>query len=261
MSASILSKPGCCTELYELPIVEYLLGLSFHPGGPKLTRQLANTALVSPNSRVLDVACGIGNTARILATEYGASVTGCDLSAQNVQRATIASREAGLARRTSFVQGSAERLAFDTHSFDVAICECSLCLLENLGNAVNEAFRVLKPGGAIGVSDFFLNAPVPDILEGPLGEALCVARAPSADILRRSFSRAGFEHVRSRVVNWALTEMIGRVRRKLNVLAATGAVNLALPKSWGDALPVLAALELFIQSGGVGYIVVSARKP
>jgi len=261
MSASILSKATCCTALYELPIVEYLLGQSFHPGGPKLTRQLANTTLVGPNSRVLDVACGIGNTARILASDFGASVTGCDLSAHNVQRATLASKEAGFAGRTSFVQGSAEQLAFDPQSFDVALCECSLCLLENPGSALDEAFRVLKPGGTIGVSDFFLNAPVPEPLEGPLGEALCITRAPSADVLCQSFSRAGFEHVRLRVVNWALSEMIERVRRKLKVLAAAGSVDLALPKSWGEPLPVLAALEKFIQSDGVGYVIVSARKP
>ena len=261
MSASIRSIAGCCTELYELPIVEYLLGQSFHPGGSKLTRQLASTALVSPNSRVLDVACGIGNTARILAADYAASVTGCDLSSQNVQRATTASKEAGFAGRTAFVQSRAEQLAFDTQSFDVALCECSLCLLENPGNALSEVFRVLKPGGTIGVSDFFLNAPVPDILEGPLGEALCVTRAPSADVLCQSFSLAGFEHVRLRVVNWALSEMIERVRRKLKMLAAAGSVSPALPKSWGDPLPVLAALEQFIQSDGVGYVIVCARKP
>jgi SAM-dependent methyltransferase len=225
---------GCCAELYELPIVEYLLGQSFHPGGPKLTRQLASTTLIGPNTEVLDLACGNGNSARIVAAGFGASVTGCDFSAVNLQRATKASISAGLEARTSFIRGSAEQLPFDAQTFDVALCECSLCLFENLNGALAEIFRVLKPGGRIGISDFYLNAPVPAVLDGLLGQALCVTGAASADTLRQCFSQAGFEHVRLRKVNWALTEMITRVRRNLAVLTTAVPADLTLPASWGD---------------------------
>lgn len=261
MTANVAPAGACCKELYELPIVEFLLGQSFHPGGLKLTRKLASTALVSPDAMVLDAACGIGNTARIVAADFGARVTGCDLSSQNVRRATAASLAAGYAQRTSFVQGSVERLPFGAQSFDVALCECSLCLFESPDDALNEIFRVLKPGGRIGVSDFFVNAPIPDILGGALGEALCIARASSVDVLRQAISRAGFEHVRVRIVNWTLTDMIARVHRQLKVLAASGSVDLALPESWGDPVPILTALEELINDNTVGYLVVSARKP
>lgn len=252
---------GCCAELYELPIVEYLLGQSFHPGGPKLTRQLASTTLIGPNTEVLDVACGNGNSARIVAADFGASVTGCDFSAVNLQRAAKASISAGLTRRTSFVRGSAEQLPFEVQSFDVVLCECSLCLFGNLNVALAELFRVLRPGGRIGISDFYLDAPVPAVLDGLLGQALCVAGAASPDTLQQSFSQAGFEHVRLRKVNWSLTEMIARVRRKLAVLKTLGPTDLALPAAWGNPVPTLVALEQFIDSGGAGYLIVTARKP
>ena len=262
MSATAGSLSCCSAELYELPIVEYLLGQSFHPGGPKLTRQLASAALVSPHAEVLDVACGNGNSARIVAADFGATVTGCDLSDANLRRAAAASNNTGLERRTQFVRGSAERSPFSANVFDVALCECSLCLFEDPDEALQETLRVLKPGGRVGVSDFFLNTAVPDVLEGLLGQALCIGNACSAEDLRLAFARAGFEHIRMRIVNWTLAEMITRVRRRLETLTATaGAADLELPEVWGDPGPVLAALEQFIDVGGTGYLIITARKP
>jgi len=261
MNAESQSLACCCAELYELPIVEYLLGQSFHPGGAKLTRQLANATLVSPNSNVLDVACGNGTSARIIAADFGATVTGCDYSACNLERATLASNAAGLSRKTRFVRGSAEQLPFAPESFDVTLCECSLCLFENMDTALQQIHRVLKPGGRIGISDFFLNAPVPDSLEGLLGRVLCVAAAPSADGYREALSRAGFEFIRIRTVNWTLAEMIQRIKHRAKLLAATNnAAGSMLPADFGDPAPVLADLEGFISSEGAGYLIATARR-
>ena len=261
MSAVAKTLASCCAELYELPIVEYLLGQSFHPGGTKLTRQLATATLVSPNSRVLDVACGNGTSARLLAANFGATVTGCDYSAVNLARATLASRAAGLDRKTLFVRGSAEQLPFAQGSFDVCVCECSLCLFENMDTALQQFHRVLKPGGRIGISDFFLHSPVPASLEGLLGRVLCVAAAPSADGYREALSRAGFGYIRIRTVNWTLADMIQRIRHRLKLLATTNAAaNTGLSADFGDPAQVLTDLEKFIASGGAGYLFATARR-
>jgi SAM-dependent methyltransferase len=261
MTGCVQPAAACCSELYELPIVEYLLGQSFHPGGPKLTRQLASTVLVANDSEVLDVACGMGNSARIVAADCGASITGCDISVANTERATLASHNAGLAPQTTFVCGHAERLPFKDRSFDVALCECSLCLFESVDIALAEIFRVLKPGGRIGVSDFYLNTSVPPALDGLLGKALCVASAASEKSLQQAFMSAGFEYVRVRRVNWALEEMITRVRRNLSTLAVAGPSDLTLPGTWGDPRETLSALEKFIAENGTGYLIISGRKP
>jgi len=251
----------CCAELYELPVVEYLLGQSFHPGGPRLTRQLASTVLVANDTEVLDVACGLGNTARIVAADCGASVTGCDVSALNTKRAAVTSLEAGLENRIAFVCGHAERLPFMDQTFDAALCECSLCLFESLDIALAEIFRVLKPGGRIGVSDFYLNASVPAELNDLLGKALCIASAASEASLQQAFMSAGFEYVRVQKANWALEEMIARVGRNLNTLSRTAPADLTLPGTWGDPSATLIALERFIASDGTGYLIISGRKP
>ena len=261
MSTTSQTLAGCCAGLYELPIVEYLLGPSFHPGSAKLTRQLASTTLISPSSRVLDIACGNGTSARVIAADFGATVTGCDYSAANLERAMVVSRATELDGKTRFVRANAERLPFAPESFDVALCECSLCLFENMDNALQQLHRVLKPGGRIGTSDFFLNAPVPNSLAGLLGRVLCVSGAQSVDGYREALSRAGFEYIRIRTVNWTLTDMIRRVRHRLDLLAATtSSSDSLLPSDFGDPVPVLADLEEFIGSGGAGYLIATARK-
>ncbi len=253
---------SCCANLYELPIVEQLLGQSFHPGGARLTRQLASASLISPRSEVLDVACGNGNSARVIAADFGAAVTGCDYSALNLERAITASRAAGLAGKTQFVRASAERLPFASESFDVSLCECSLCLFENMDVALQQLRSVLKPGGRIGLSDFFLNTAVPDSLNGLLGRVLCVAGAPSADGYREALSRAGFDFIRIRKVNSTLADMIQRIRHRFKLCAVTNSVSSAdLPVDFGDPAAVLADLEEFIGSGGAGYLIATARRP
>jgi len=261
MSAAGQPMASCCAEIYELPIVEYLLGQSFHPGGTKLTQQLASAALVSPESTVLDVACGNGTSARLIAADFGATVTGCDYSAANIERAMAASHTAGLSHQTRFIRGDAEQLPFAPASFDVTLCECSLCLFENMDAALGQLHRVLKPGGRVGISDFFLNAPVPGRLDGLLGRVLCVAGAPSAEGYRQALTKAGFEYIRIRTVNWTLADMIQRIRGRLNFLTTTNVIaNVRLPAELGDPAPLLAELEGFIASGGAGYLIATARR-
>ncbi len=121
------------------------------------------------------------------------------------------------------------------------------------------------PGGArtsyLGISDFFLNAPAPASLDGLLGHILCVAGAPSAAGYREALTRAGFEYVRIRVVNWTLANMIRRIRHRLNLLMTSPTMASAtLPTDWGDPAPVLADLKSFIASGGAGYLIATARR-
>ncbi len=202
-----------------------------------------------------------GTSARAIAADFGASVTGCDYSDLNLERAATRASAAQLELQTRFVRGSAEQLPFVEESFDVSFCECSLCLFDNPSIALEEMYRVLKPGGRIAISDFFLDAPVPGGLDNLLGQVLCVAAAPSAEGYREALARAGFEYIRIRNVNWTLADMIKRIRNRLEVLAITGtAAATVLPADWGDVAPVLVELESFISSGGAGYLIATARR-
>ncbi|MBI2743251.1 MAG: 3-demethylubiquinone-9 3-O-methyltransferase [Chlamydiales bacterium] len=92
--------------------------------------------------KILDIGCGAGLLSNPL-VQAGHKVTGVDLSPMSL---TIA-REQDLTRSASYILASAEQLPFADESFDVAI---ALDLLEHVENpllVIQEARRVLKPGG------------------------------------------------------------------------------------------------------------------
>ena len=115
----VVDSPGpdalkaCCAATYEADVVALLLGESYHPGGLDLTRRLARALGLRPGQRVLDVACGPGATACLLAGEFGVEVDGVDLGEASVERARAAGAQRGLDGRVRFHLGDAEHLPFD----------------------------------------------------------------------------------------------------------------------------------------------------
>ena len=84
---------SCCAGFYELPLIQSLLGDQWHPGGPALTRKLGSAVLIGRDSRVLDVASGNGESARVLSQHFGCDVTGIDYSTENTARANVLSAD------------------------------------------------------------------------------------------------------------------------------------------------------------------------
>jgi arsenite methyltransferase len=253
---------SCCAGFYELPVIEMLLGNELHPGGPALTRSLASTALVGRDSSVLDVACGRGESARVLAAHFGCNVIGMDYSSENIDRANVLAGDAAMSDRIRFVQGDAERLPFAAGSFDVVICECSLCVFPDLETALQEFRRVLRPGGRLGISDVVLNEPVPVSLRDLFGHVLCISGALSFDGYREALESAGYASIRSRDASSALDDMIVRIERR-----ARGIGDLLHSAKFefadGSYVTPSSILEArnFVKEGGVGYAMISARKP
>lgn len=98
-----------------------------------------------PPGRALDAACGTGRHARRL-VELGHEVTGVDLTPEMLHRAAASIPEA------TFLEGDLRRLPAEDASFDLVICGLALSHLAELGVAVNELARVLRPGGRMVVS-------------------------------------------------------------------------------------------------------------
>lgn len=115
----------------------------------QITRQsidaLLDDAQVRPGYRVLDVATGAGYVAAA-ARARGAMPIGIDFSAVQVR---IAAQRYPDIR---FEQADAQALPFAQHSFDAVVNAFGLCHVPNPAQALNEAFRVLRPGGRIAFS-------------------------------------------------------------------------------------------------------------
>ena len=252
---------ACCAGFYELPLVASLLGDGFHPGGADLTRTLASAVLVGRESLVLDVACGRGDSARLLAARFGCRVIGLDYSATNIDHATAAAARKGLSGQVRFLRGDAGRLPCACGTFDVVICECSLCTFTDLPGALKEMLRVLKPGGRLGLSDVVLNEAVPESLLGALGRALCIGGALPLAGYREALVAVGYTTVRTRDVSGVLNDMIARIERRAHGMQdLLNGADIELPDGLSISRTEVAAARNFVKAGGLGYALMSARK-
>jgi hypothetical protein len=250
---------ACCAAAYDQDVVALLLGESYHPGGLDLTRRLAWALDLRSGERVLDVACGPGATACLLAAEFGAEVDGVDLGEASLERARAAAAAHGLDGQVRFHIGDAERLPFDDGAFDAVVCECAFCTFPDKATAAAEFARVLRPGGRIGITDVTLDpARLDPELANLAGYVACIADARPATEYAALLAAAGLSVVVSEPHDDALARMIevieGRIRA-LSMLGTTGdAVDL-------DAvLRYTAAGSQAVADGVAGYHLLVVRK-
>jgi ubiquinone/menaquinone biosynthesis C-methylase UbiE len=137
-----------------------------HSGGIAATRLLAKLAHIAKAERVLDVGCGVGGPARVLACEFGANVTGIDLAGGLIEVAERLGEVSNIP--VTFRQADALELPFDDASFDVAWTQHATTTIPDKSKLYSEIRRVLRPGGRLAVHDLVrgrtagpLHMPIP----------------------------------------------------------------------------------------------------
>ena len=106
---------------------------------------------LAPGIRVLDVACGTGNTA-IPAARAGASVIGVDIATNLIAQANQRAQQAGVT--AEFREGDAESLNFPDASFDVVISVFGAMFAPRPDRVAEELLRVCRPGGTIAMGNW-----------------------------------------------------------------------------------------------------------
>ncbi|MBS1123865.1 MAG: Methyltransferase [Deltaproteobacteria bacterium] len=117
-----------------------------------VTRWMCDAAKVGPGSKVLDLACGIGEPAMTIAARVtpGGHVTATDLSSKMVAAAQRRAGRLGLDLEIRTMD--AERIEFPNASFDAVTCRFGLMFCPDPVAATMEIHRVLKPGGRFAVA-------------------------------------------------------------------------------------------------------------
>lgn len=184
-------------------------GVTKHIGGQEATDELARLCDVGPDSLVLVVGCGVGSSARHLATRYDAQIIGLDLSRQMVERATEMARHRGLLTKTAYVTATAVTLPFPDATFNAVISESVNSFIPDRALAVAEYHRVVKPGGFVGMNEcvWLQSPPTPlkDYLEGITGAHFLPATESWSRLLQQSGLVTVAEHIHSTGVlrQWA----------------------------------------------------------
>jgi arsenite methyltransferase len=252
----------CCATFYQSDIVRMLLGDVLHPGGLELTQHLGEAIALSEKDKVLDIACGRGESALHLAERFGCHVTGLDYGQENVVAADNSASIRGVAYLTTFREGDAEGLPFDDGLFNAVISECSFCTFPDKATAATEMSRVIRQGGRLGLTDMTVNGPLPDDIQSLLSWVACVAGAGTPEDYIAILKEAGFSDFIVEDHSEDLLNMVNDVRRKLlavELAAARGKLELGeLNLSEGKRL-AMRAVEL-IEKGVIGYTLIVAKK-
>ncbi len=252
--------PSCCGPsdcCGGAPTVQYSEKLGYQPGQLEDAPAEANlglgcgnpTALASlkPGEVVVDLGAGAGLDAFIAAKAVGSTgrVIGVDMTSEMLARARQYAVEAEVAGYVEFREGIIEDLPIVSGSVDVIISNCVINLSPDKQQVFREAFRVLKSGGRLAVSDIVLSAPLPDDIK-PLADAYvgCVGGALLADDYLAAIEQAGFVDV-----TWKTTPAAAILQGALDNPTAQGVIESIGPER-------LAAIAETVLS-----TTISARKP
>jgi ubiquinone/menaquinone biosynthesis C-methylase UbiE len=145
------------TEHFRGPrgiIWEMIMGEDIHMGGVEDTKVLTDKIGINKESKVLDVGCGLGGTARYLAETYGCQVTGIDATDRMLEEASRRNESAGLDHLIELKLGNALEMPFDDGFFDILIGQDAWCYIIDKPRLIAECARVLRSRGVIAFTDW-----------------------------------------------------------------------------------------------------------
>ena len=131
-----------------------------HYGGLAATDELARAARIKDGTRVADFCAGLGGTVRYLAHRYGADVTGIELTPARVAGAQELTRRVGLQDYARVIEGSVLEVPLPDESMDAVVSQESFCHLPDRKKALGEAFRILRNGARLALTDWISHEPL-----------------------------------------------------------------------------------------------------
>lgn len=197
-NTSCCGDSGCCSpesSLYPTDLLATLpegeSAVSYGCGDP------ITLASLERGQTVLDLGSGAGLDCFFAAKKVGETghVIGVDMTPEMIERAKSSAQRLDI-QNVEFRQGYLEDLPVDSNRVDVIISNCVINLAPDKSRVFAEAFRVLKPGGRLAVSDIVTDGPLPPSVKQSLSAwAGCVAGAIEAKDYIRMMEAVGFTDI------------------------------------------------------------------
>ena len=154
-------------------------------------------ASLKTGETVVDLGSGGGFDCFLAARQVGDSgkIIGVDMTPDMVSKARMNAKKIG-ANTVEFRLGEIEHLPVADNSADIIMSNCVINLSPDKQKVYGDAFRVLKPGGRLAISDVVATAPLPDEIKEDLALlSACVGGAATIDDTERMLAQAGFQEI------------------------------------------------------------------
>lgn len=154
-------------------------------------------ASLKEGETVMDLGSGAGFDCFLAARKVGPTgkVIGVDMTPEMVQKARENAKAGGF-QNVEFRLGEIEHLPAPDNSVDVIISNCVINLAPDKAQVFKEAFRVLRPGGRLMVSDIVLVGELPEAVRSSVAAYVgCVAGAMQKEDYLEAMEKAGFQQV------------------------------------------------------------------
>jgi SAM-dependent methyltransferase len=205
-AASSCCAPSCCDGATAAKSQSAQMGYSAEelaavPEGADLGLGCGNPqaiAAMRPGEIVVDLGSGAGFDCFLAARQVGprGRVIGVDMTHEMLAKARENAAKLG-ATNVEFRLGEIEHLPVADNAADVILSNCVINLVPDKAQVFREAFRALKPGGRLAISDVVNTAPLsPELAADPTLICGCVAGAAPAHRIEAWLAEAGFVDVR-----------------------------------------------------------------
>ncbi|WP_099025687.1 glycine/sarcosine N-methyltransferase [Mycolicibacterium palauense] len=237
-------------------------GEDIHVGCYEDTRDIASASIetvdrmagtlsnLRPGATVVDLGAGYGGSARRLANVHGCDVTCVNISETQNDNNRAKNRRAGLDERIDVIHGSFDDVPMPSESADVVWSQDAFLHAPDRRKVIEEAFRLLKPGGELVFTDPMQADDVPDGVLQPVYDRLNLHDLGSMRFYREAAQAIGFEVVDQIDLVHNLRTHYDRVREELESRRAELA-----DKSSADYLDkMVVGLRNWVQAADNGYL-------